>query len=103
MTEMAKKLLDNSLIGNESLMDTIPDGDAPASADRAISMIRRQGNAFMDGTIDKDAFMHTLTTQSSVIVRAYGDCKNAIIVNTISLVVANIAGLIAMLRRGEFD
>lgn len=28
MTEMAKKLLDNSLIGNESLMDTIPDDDA---------------------------------------------------------------------------
>lgn len=103
MTEATKQKLDNILIGNESLMDTIPDDEALSSADRAVAMIRQRGDAFLAGTIGQDEFLHILKTQSSVIVRAYGDCKNVIVVNTISLVVANIAGLIAMLRRGEFD
>ena len=103
MTEATKKKLDNILIGNESLMDMIPDDEALSSADRAVAMIRQKGDAFMAGTIDQDAFLRTLKTQSSVIVKAYGDCKNTIIINTITLVIGNIAGMMAMLRKGDLE
>jgi len=103
MTEMAKRKLNNLFIDNESLMDSIPDDDAPAAADRAIAMIRQRGEAFLAGSIDQESFLHTLKTQSSVIVKAYSDCKNLVTVSIITLVVANIAGTMAMIRKGEFD
>lgn len=99
MTEATKKKLENVLIENESLMDSIPDDEALAAADRAIAMIRQRGEAFLAGSINQESFIHTLKTQSSVVVKAYGDHTNKITINIITLVVANIAGIMAILRK----
>ena len=100
MTEATKKLLENFAIDNESLMDSIPDDEAPAAADRVIAMIHQRTDAFLAGSVDQESFLHTLKTQSSVIVKAYSDCKNMVTVSIITLVVTNIAGVMAMLRKG---
>lgn len=100
MTEATRKLLENFVIDNESLMDSIPDDEALVAADRAVAMIHQRTDALLNGSIDQESFLHTLKTQSSVIVKSYGDCKNMVTVSIITLVVTNIAGMMAMLRKG---
>ena len=89
----------SAVAGNRAFMDTIPDDLAVAAGDRAVARIQQRADALLAGTIDAQGFLNTCKSQSAILTKAYGDCKNTIVTGTILLVITNIAGMMVMLNK----
>ena len=91
--------INSAVAGNRAFMDTIPDDLAVAAGDRVVDRIQQRADALLAGDIDVQGFLNTCKSQSAILTKAYGDCKNTIVTGIILLVITNIAGMMVMLNK----